>query len=149
MLGKLAKYLRLLGFDTLYWTDQDRRHLLNLAYQENRVVLTRDTALRKVLSPPLSLFVDDNQPSDQLRAVIAALRISAVEVHPFSRCLQCNRELITKSRDAVASAVPHYVLATHQDFSLCPECGRVYWAGSHKKRMEELLGRLFSLREPD
>lgn len=149
MLGKLAKYLRLLGFDTLYFSAPDRQRLLYLASQQDRIVLTKDTALRKRLGPSWSLFIEDNQPSTQLQAVIAAYEITAAEIHPFSRCLKCNSELIKKSRDAVASLVPHYVLATHMDFSLCPKCGRVYWRGSHRKGMEEMLHRLFSQKKLD
>lgn len=143
MLGKLATYLRMLGFDTLYDTGHDPCPLAERAAKEERIILTRDTALRRALTPSASVFIADNLPSDQLLAVVRTLRITSIDVHPFSLCLKCNRKLLKKEREFVASAVPDYVLATHQDFSVCPQCGRVYWQGSHKKRMEKMVARLF------
>jgi hypothetical protein len=144
MLGKLAKYLRMLGFDTFYFTDQEACPLIERAAKENRIILTRDTALRKIAPPSSSLFIAENLPFNQLLEVVRTFGITSGELQPFSRCLRCNQGLINKSPEAVASAVPHYVLELHQKFSVCPRCGRVYWEGSHKNRMERMVDRLFS-----
>jgi uncharacterized protein len=146
MLGKLAKYLRMLGFDTLYHTGHDASALVERAAKEKRMILTRDTAFRKTEPPALFLFLADNLPFGQLQEVIKACGITAGELRPFSRCLRCNQCLIIKNREDVGSSVPQYVLELHQKFSFCPQCGRVYWEGSHKNKMRQMVDRLFSSR---
>ncbi len=138
MLGKLAKWLRILGYDTLYFRDGEDTRLLATARRESRILLTRDTRLirRRRLCP--ILFVHHDRVWDQLRQVARELGLTMGERFG-SRCLRCNRSLALLARDQAAGQVPEYVFRHHEVFSRCEGCGRVYWAGSHLRHMEETV----------
>lgn len=141
MLGKLATWLRLLGFDTLYLPDVDDPELAQIARVENRVLLTRDVELTRRRGLQFVL-VESDQVTEQVRQVFRALRLTAHEA--FSRCAECNVPIEEASVDAVREDVPAYVLQTHTRFRRCPQCQRVYWRGTHWAQMlaqiEEITG---------
>ncbi len=139
MLGRLAKWLRILGFDTLYDPALDDYALLRLARAEGRVLLTGD---RELAHRPgaQSLLIESTELEAQLRQVIVALHL-----HPdaaFSRCPVCNTPLETLERETVRDRVPAHVLKTYIEFRHCPHCDRVYWPGTHRARMLEMIARL-------
>jgi uncharacterized protein with PIN domain len=143
MLGKLARYLLMLGIDTLYFTQPDRSELIALAKKQGRVILTRDTRLRDARDLPDLLFIVDDLAEAQLRQVVNHFGITMDKEQLFTRCLRCNKKLIKKTPEEVKHFVPPYILTVHQEFSSCPQCEKVYWKGTHQKRMEEMIEELF------
>jgi len=141
MLGKLAKWLRILGYDTLYFRDGEDARLLAAARREGRILLTRDTRLFRRRRVCRMLFIHHDQVWDQLRQVAVELRLTMGE-RLGSRCLRCNRSLALLARDQAAGRVPEYVLRHQEVFSRCEGCGRIYWAGSHLRHMEETVRTL-------
>ncbi|MFQ6014597.1 MAG: Mut7-C RNAse domain-containing protein [Anaerolineae bacterium] len=146
MLGKLAKWLRLMGYDTLYLSPADDHQLARLARAEGRVLLTRDTQLaaRRGLD---SLFIESDNPQEQLRQVFTDLSLTTF--HPFSRCPICNASLEEVDTAALEDRIPLYVLRTQDQFRLCPQCGRVYWRGSHWQKMSQMIQSLLPLQNQD
>ena len=141
MLGRLAKNLRMLGFDALYDRDAGLKALLDAAEQQRRILLTRRTALlkKKPVQAAPHIFIRSNDPAVQLREVIAACDLTATDTAPFSVCLRCNARLAAISKQAALGHVPEYVFATVAEFTACPQCGRIYWKGTHYARMTEEL----------
>ena len=139
MLGRLAKWLRLLGYDTAYFPDLDDHELVRLARAEGRVLLTRDRELtrRRGLS---CLFVENDELEEQLLQVIFELHLETER--PFSRCPVCNTPLQEVEKSSVKGRVPPYVFRTKEHFSLCPECDRIYWRGTHWARMREEIAQI-------
>jgi len=143
MLGKLARYLRMLGIDTDYFTQLDYRHLIELGKKQGRVILTRDTKVRNVRDLPEYLFIRDDLVENQFRQVVDHFALTMDQGKLFTRCLRCNLTLVRKTPEEVKPFVPPYILSIHQEFSFCPQCERVYWKGTHQKRMEETIRELF------
>jgi hypothetical protein len=139
MLGTLAKWLRILGYDALYDPRLDDHQLVRLARAEGRILLTRDRPLAG--RPGLRVLLIVSQELDeQLHQVLVALELEPDRV--YSRCPVCNRLLEAMDRNEARARVPAYVARTHDEFKHCPSCGRVYWQGSHWQQMEEHLARL-------
>jgi uncharacterized protein with PIN domain len=140
--GRLAKWLRVLGFDTLFINPIADEDLLEIARREGRIIVTKDTAFlrrREVMDGRLKVvFVRSNDRLGQLREVIAALNLPVAD-RWFSRCLACNAPLKPVAKAEVAHEVPPYVYATQNGFQRCPGCGRVYWPGTHWERMRAEL----------
>ncbi len=127
MLGRLAKWLRLAGYDTAYWRDGSDEELMLAARAEGRLILTRDHQLagrRGVWA----LLVTSETLDAQMAEVRAALGGAA---QPFTRCPECNASLAELSHAAAQGLVAPYVWQTQQEFRRCADCGRVYWRGSH------------------
>lgn len=137
MLGKLAKWLRILGFDTR--CELFRSHeQLEVYSSQGYLLLTR----RENLSGKAHVFfLKANDPSEQLREVVARASITQPEVRLLQRCVFCNDRLIQTGREEVFGKVPDYVLHTHTIFRQCPACQRIYWPGSHPHRMMQRLER--------
>ncbi|RLC63369.1 MAG: hypothetical protein DRI79_08740 [Chloroflexi bacterium] len=145
MLGKLAKWLRLLGYDTAYDNAASDPELARRARAEGRILLTRDheLAARRGLR---TLLIQSETLEEQLREVRDAL---GPPLHPaLSRCAVCNAVLEPVSPAEIADRVPPYVLRTQSEFRRCPGCGRVYWPGTHIQMMHDLIER-FNAGEPD
>jgi len=138
MLGKLAKYLRILGFDTRYEKKISEQELLLIAQQETRVILTRTNRLRNKKE---IIFLDTDEPKEQLKIVLKKLGLGN-RIRPFSRCLVCNEELIKLDRDAVKDKVPYFTFRTQNLFAQCPVCQRIYWPGSHLANMKKFLASI-------
>ncbi len=142
MLGKLAKELRMLGYDTVYYRGEDAYQLIQRARQENRVILTRSTKLVPKRSEDRILRVTEDDPFLQLKEIIQRGEITLDEEKFFSRCLICNALLDHISTEEAEGKVPDFIFHQQKDFFRCPQCQRIYWQGSHQehmqKRMEEL-----------
>ena len=139
MLGTLARWLRILGYDTIFDPALDDHQLARLALAQDRVLLTRDRALAEKRGVR-TLLIESEQLDDQIRQVLADLQLEPEQ--SFSRCPVCNALLESIDREAVQNCVPAYVARTHESFKHCPGCGRVYWRGSHWQQMDEHLARL-------
>lgn len=131
-LGRLAAYLRLLGFDTLYRNDATDHELARLA-GEGRILLTRDTGLLKHASVTHGYYVRETEPRRQAAEVVRRFQLER-RIEPFTRCLRCNEPLEPIEGDPPGS-IPAGVRERHQQFWRCPGCGRHYWKGSHYQRM--------------
>jgi uncharacterized protein with PIN domain len=144
MLGKLAKNLRMLGYDTIYYRGEDAYQLIRMARQEGRVILTRNTKLLPKRPEDRILRVMEDKPSLQLKDLIQKGYISLDDENLFSRCLLCNTLLNEIPREESEGKVPDFIFYQQKEFFRCPQCLRIYWQGSHQenmqKRMEELFG---------
>lgn len=141
MLGRLARWLRLLGFDTLYQIDISDAELLRIARQENRIVLTRDTHFLRFKDFTDYFLINSNDTFDQLSEVITGLNISGFK---HARCTACNGIFTNiQNKREVKGLVPDYVYIHINRFMRCNDCGNIYWEGSHIKRfMERVCDRL-------
>ena len=137
-LGRLARHLRLLGFDTAYERDCDDAHLAATAAAESRIVLTRDGGLLKRNVVTHGMFVRAQQPRAQLLEVARRLQLLS-RFKPFTRCLECNGALTAVSKYEIAALAPQRAWHSHQQFVRCTRCGRVYWAGTHHERLRRLV----------
>jgi len=138
MLGRLARWLRIIGCDVLYGTNYSGRGLLAAARAEGRVVLTRDRRIVRRHDVPAHLFVDSDHVREQLRQVVDAFGLSPA-TSLFQRCVECNGELEGVARDEVAGKVPPFVLDTQQDFRRCRRCRHLYWDATHVARVRREL----------
>jgi len=138
-LGKLARHLRMAGFDVLFDIDADDASIVRHAAETRRTILTRDKGLLHRRKVERGYYVRCDRPDVQLAEVVAALQLEAA-MRPFTRCRECNTTLEAIARDAVPDGLaPPRVLALYDEFKRCSGCGRVYWPGSHYARMERLL----------
>ena len=142
MLGRLARWLRVLGLDTAYDPAMQDPGLVSWAQAEERVLLTRDRPLVAELRPIRALLIVAESPLAQLREVVAAMSL-APRVELFTRCLVCNAELQPATAGEVGTLVPAAALGLPGPVRRCPGCGRVYWPGSHARRMRAALARTF------
>ncbi len=140
MLGKLAKVLRILGFDTMYSNSVDFEELLCIGRKEKRIVLTRNTLIRNKGGKYAFLFIHDDDPKAQFEEVRTRLNLNIDPAGAFTRCILCNNELKKIKREDVEGDVPDYVFQTHRDFSSCAKCKRIFWKGTHYENMLTLFG---------
>ncbi len=141
MLGKLARWMRTLGCDVEYSSSMDDAGLIEKAAKEGRTILTRDTLLVKRRNArERSFFVEGDLVDAQLRQVVERFHLPRRPA--LTRCLRCNRPLERVEKGSVRGKVPPYVFNTQEEFTTCPSCGRLYWAGTHRQRMEEDVARL-------
>ena len=142
MLGKLAKQLRMLGFDALYYRGEDVYPLIRLGRQEGRVIVTRNTKLIPRRSEDVILRITEDQPLLQLKELIQKANIAIDEGKAFSRCLLCNALLDPISRMEVEGKVPDFIFYQQKEFFRCPQCQRIYWPGSHQENMQRRIEEL-------
>jgi uncharacterized protein with PIN domain len=144
MLGKLAKWLRLLGYDTTYSNDLSEDEYL-AQVNEGRMLLTRNTRLKRKVTKDKLVFIRDNDPKVQLQELISGLRLRPEPKRFFTRCTLCNEVLDPTEGADVYGRVPDYIWTAHDRFSRCDRCGKLYWEGSHlernRKEIMKLLGR--------
>jgi uncharacterized protein len=142
--GRLARWLRALGYDASYHARIGDAELVREAAAESRVLLTRDRDLtkRRVIQTGVvrAILIRDDEVTKQLRQVFAELGLELKEA--LTRCIECNSELESRVPATVAERVPPYVRLTQSRYSECPDCGRIYWAGTHWQRMREVLAGL-------
>lgn len=129
-LGKLARGLRLLGFDTVYRRDWDDAVLIDHALTERRIILTRDVSLLKHARVTHGRWVRSDDPERQLQEIVDAFDL-ARQARPFSRCLECNGAIRPVTKATVSEQLEPAILARFEHFWQCGDCGRVYWRGSH------------------
>lgn len=137
-LGALAKYLRMLGFDTVYRNDYTDDDVVRLSLQERRITLTRDRALLMRRDITHGCFVRALRPPKQLEEVLARLDLYRT-VEPFSRCMECNSPLQPVDKATIAHRLPPHVNRHYRRFAMCSGCQRIYWEGHHYKRMRAFI----------
>ncbi|MBS7455603.1 Mut7-C RNAse domain-containing protein [Coralloluteibacterium stylophorae] len=140
MLARLARWLRTLGCDTLLEPQRPDRELVAIAACEDRVLLTRDRHLVAFLRPAKVFIPASDVPLEQLAEVVAHCALPA-PTELFTRCLVCNAPLRAATAEEAAAHVPPTVQGSPDPVRRCPGCGRVYWQGSHTRRMREALWR--------
>ncbi len=142
--GRLARWLRALGYDAAYEPRLPDAQVVARALAEGRVLLTRDADMtrRRVVATGAvrAVLLRDDGVQAQVRQVVAELGL--VPERALSRCLDCNVELEERAMAAVVDRLPPHVRATQRRFSQCPGCGRVYWPGTHWARMRERIAAL-------
>jgi uncharacterized protein with PIN domain len=140
MLGRLARWLRILGHDVAYGPHLGGHTLATCARREGRLLLTRDTRLCRDPELPPHVFIHSDHFREQLREVAAVVPLGGSAF--LGRCLDCNRPLIPASRDEARERVPPYVAATQERFLGCSGCGRLYWGATHRAHMLDELATL-------
>lgn len=141
-LGKLARYLRLAGFDTAYRNDADDEDLIEQMMEDNRVLLTRD---RKLLMHKIvrhGYLPRSADPAEQLKEVLRRFDLFH-EVDPFSRCPRCNGALQNVPKEEIIDQLEPLTKRHFDQFSQCPDCGQIYWAGSHRRRLDPRVKEIF------
>jgi len=145
-LGKLAAYLRMIGLDTFYRACADDRDLARISAAEHRILLTRDIGLLKRGRVTHGYFVRETAPRKQLTEIAGRFDLARL-MRPFTRCMQCNGELVEASPAEVAGRLPPRAAELYHEFRRCPDCGRVYWKGGHYRRMLQWIETMKSGRE--
>lgn len=140
--GKLAKWLRMMGFDTVYQPYQAGREIQAFG-DSNRIYLTRVRKLNSKISAERIILIDCNDIESQIKQVISRLNLKYEVLEPFTRCLVCNEKLAEIGRGAAWGSVPDYVWETHSVFRQCPGCRRIFWPGTHVQRSRERLMQFF------
>jgi uncharacterized protein with PIN domain len=140
MLGRLAKWLRIIGYDTLYFRDMDDQELIRRAARDDRMLLTRDRELSQ-RGGIRALFIATEDLETQLAQVLEEMGLEP-RMGSGIRCPLCNEALKDIPREAVRNAVPPYVWATHREFSRCPGCGKIFWKGTHWESIRRRLRRV-------
>lgn len=143
MLGKLARWLRLLGFDCAHDSEISDSDLVRRGISEGRIVLSRDRPLAEEWWVSGIYVVGSVKVRDQLIEVLRHFRLEG-EIRLLSRCAECNRPLHPADAEVVQGRVPADVLETQDSFSLCRDCGRVYWEGSHTERIRRFVEQLLA-----
>jgi uncharacterized protein len=149
--GKLAKWLRILGYDALFINPIEDGTLVEIALREGRVILTKDThiAERRLVTggQVRVVLVEGDRLQEQLRFLVARLGLKG-PFRLFSRCLECNLPLVDAERSAVKELVPPFVYRTQTHYMACPRCGRIYWPGTHWQRMRATAQQLMDPNKP-
>jgi uncharacterized protein with PIN domain len=146
-LGKLARHLRMLGLDAAYDEQAEDPAIVAQALREKRIILTRDKGILKHGDVTHGHWVRSVEPRQQVVEVLRALDLRG-RLDPFTRCLECNGVLRPVDRDEVAASLPPTVLERQTRFARCPQCRRVYWAGSHYDRMRACIDDLLAREDP-
>lgn len=137
-LGRLAKWLRILGFDTEYFKADNVSSLVIQALRDERIILTRNHRLPQTRGIQI-IFIKNEEIKEQLTEAIMTLKIKPNSAMMFTRCTLCNAELKPIEKQGVRDKVSQYVFETQEDFMICPECNRLYWQGTHWGNVEETL----------
>ena len=142
-LGKLATYLRMLGFDALYRSDYHDEELLAISINEGRILLSRDRELISSEHLTRAYRVCGTDPHAQVREVVDRFDLRG-SLRPFIRCMRCNTLLQPVGKEAILERLPPRIQEMYDEFQICPSCDRVYWKGSHYGRMSEFIQILLS-----
>ncbi|MDD2388347.1 MAG: Mut7-C RNAse domain-containing protein [Desulfobacterales bacterium] len=143
-LGKLSKWLRILGFDTVYEQDVLPEQFA-LLMKQGRICLTRSARVQRIDPSQTIIFIRADKPLEQLRQVVRALDLTSEDIKPFARCSRCNVPVESVDKQFVFGRVPDYIWETQHRFGICSCCQRIYWPGSHTIRSKEIFRELFGL----
>jgi uncharacterized protein with PIN domain len=138
-LGKLAKWLRALGYDTLFKLTIEDGELVSLALKENRIILSRDTKLSRFKIKDRYLLIQSENPWEQLKQVMDHFKLKIEEDLLFTRCLVCNQSLQKVEKEKIKQRLYPYIYQTQENFVYCSVCDKIYWAGTHVERMTKRL----------
>ena len=133
-LGRLVKWLRIIGYDTAYLPQLSPQGLIHEGRHQGRIILTRDTRVLRQKDAPQILFIHHDLFRDQLEQVIATCHLDPL-ARLFTRCGQCNELLTEVKKEEVRDHVPIYVWQTQSEFRQCPGCRRIFWGATHKEHV--------------
>lgn len=140
--GKLARWLRMMGFDTFFFDETDDGMMVKTALAQNRIIITRDTGFMKrravTTNRVKAILVSGDDPELQMKTVLCELELSD-KTRPFTRCIECNSELNEMDKNVAQGQVPERVYELQDQYMVCPSCNRIYWRGTHWKAMREKL----------
>lgn len=142
-LGKLARYLRMAGFDTAYSNEAEDDELISQMQGEDRVLLTRDRKLLMRNAVKKGYWPRSDHPAEQFKEVLTRFDLID-EVIPFSRCINCNGVLQTVAKKDVINQLEPLTKKHFNRFSQCPDCKQIYWAGSHRDRLDPILEKILN-----
>ncbi|OPY69219.1 MAG: hypothetical protein A4E57_01307 [Syntrophorhabdaceae bacterium PtaU1.Bin034] len=140
MFGKLAKYLRILGFDAVYEKNPAALEHYRL-HEPDRIFLTRR---RKTTGFPNTVHIESEITREQLKEIKGLIRSGIKKENVLNRCIECNRELVDVDKTEIERSVPEFVYHNYTCFKACPSCKKVYWEGSHTTGMEELIKEILT-----
>jgi uncharacterized protein with PIN domain len=143
-LGKLAKWLRILGFDTAYQTGGSlEKFVRNL--ERGRILLCRSRRLPEQWLSTDTIRIESDHLPEQLKQIVTVLGLTAQDFNLFSRCIRCNLPIVELDKEMVRGKVPDFVWETQESFSRCPACDRIFWSGSHLERSRQQVQRLLDM----
>jgi uncharacterized protein with PIN domain len=141
--GKIAKWLRMAGFDASLFMGADDDAIIAAALVENRILLTRDRRIMKrrvIVSGRIkAILIESDHFKTQVQQILSTLKLDKSSFHPFTTCLECNRRLEECTKEAIKDRVPPYVYLTQEHFAECPTCRRLYWQGTHWQSMSSKM----------
>ena len=140
MLGKLAKWLRFMGYDVLYPNDMEDKELVQLSRSDDRLLLTRDKELAKIKNLNV-IYITSELLDEQLKQLINELNLKVTE-NAFIRCPECNKMLEKVNKDEIINNVPEGVYKTQDNFWFCNQCNQYFWKGSHYTKIKQKLSEL-------
>lgn len=140
-LGKLALYLRLCGFDTVYDTERDDKEIIEQSVSEKRIILTRDVGLLKNKKITHGYFVRQTDPEKQIQEIFDRFDLYK-KINPFTRCLECNSKLNQIEKEKILDQLDKKTSKYFKEFFTCPKCHKIFWKGSHYDNMRKFLNRL-------
>ena len=143
MLGRLAKWLRIAGFDVLYSNSYSDNELVKTSNNEGRVLLSRDTRLLVRKAVCLFIFIESQDLQTQIRQVFKTMHVTGLS-SLLTRCLSCNEALQETAHESVRDMVPPFVFETQENFKFCPRCGKVFWAGTHRNSVIRNFAKLLN-----
>ena len=146
-LGKLAKFLRMLGFDTLYRNDYADKELAHISSTEDRILLTRNRGLLMRSIVIYGYYVRETNPQQQVVGVLRRFNLFE-SVAPLQRCLRCNGLLSPVSKETIIDLLPHQTQQLVDEFRCCIECGQIYWKGSHYERIQKFIEAVLNFATP-
>jgi uncharacterized protein len=138
MLGRLARWLRIIGYDTVYLKHTPDSVIVAQAIRENRIILTRDHHFEKIKAAKNRLIISSTRLADQFREVVNEFQLD-IKQNLFTRCTECNTPLVPVEKAKIVAEIPSYVARTQNQFSQCPACNRIYWAGTHMELIQKKI----------
>ncbi len=142
-LGALAKYLRMFGIDSLYRNNFSDKELIKISLEERRTILTRDISLLKNGNVMRGYFVRNIIPEEQAKEIIIRFDLRR-KIKKFSRCLECNSNLIEIEKEKIINQLPPKVRAVQNKFYICEKCNKLFWQGSHFNNMNVMADKILS-----
>ncbi|STX39707.1 Mut7-C RNAse domain-containing protein [Legionella feeleii] len=140
-LGKLARYMRLLGLDVVYETDLSDKTIVQRSKEEKRIVLTRDIGLLKNKAVTHGHWMHHTDPNEQVKEVLKQFHLTK-QCHPFTRCLRCNGLLKKVNKNQIITELPPLAQKYYQSFMQCQACKKIYWEGSHYNKLKNWLAKI-------
>jgi len=141
MLGRLARWLRILGYDAEYIEENQKSEIIYRSLKENRILVSRNKHLSS-RTPLRRVMIKSEKINLQIKQIIQELNLKIKEKAIFSRCSECNVPVKAVKKEGVKGKVPPYVFKTQKDFSICPKCGKIFWMGTHWKLLKKNLKKL-------
>lgn len=140
-LGKLAKYLRFLGFDTLYKNNIVDPEIIRISKDNNRIIITRDSGILKNAAVTHGYFVRSQKPKEQLAEVIRRFNLESL-IDPFTRCSECNGKIEEIAKDSIVNELDTQTRKYYNKFYQCTKCRKIYWQGSHYQRLSNFINSI-------